>query len=81
MNAYIHCNVRTYPDTEIPAIVTVSLKIGPEALDPSPYEILKVPLWDFLVDDLLLSYLLCPLQAAEAQSADGTQRSEEPLPE
>ena len=56
----------------------MSVSLGPETLDPSPYEISNMPsmVWD--VFDAEAVYLCFPLQAALEQLAAGTQRSDEP---
>jgi hypothetical protein len=60
----------------IPATATVSLKIGPETVEPSPYLIEKSPDCSAEVEDALALYV-CFSEQVE-QDADGTQRSEDP---
>ena len=58
--------------------VPVSVSLGPETLDPSPYEISNVPFMGCDVFDAEAVYFCFWLQAAVVQFAEGTQRSAEP---
>lgn len=60
--------------------MTVSVKTFPDVVDPSPYEIEKLLLGtDLLDDDEPATYFFLLVQAVEAQSWFGTQRSLEPV--
>ena len=56
----------------------MSVSLGPETLDPSPYEISNVPFMGCDVFDAEAVYFCFWLQAAVVQFAEGTQRSAEP---
>ena len=67
--------------TSISATVTVSLKIGPETVESSPYSIEKVPGSLVEVEDKDALYVFLSEQPELAQDDDGTQRSEDPAEE
>lgn len=62
----------------MPATVTVSVKIGPEEVEASPYSIWKKPLSLELVFDPDALYFRFLWQASTVQLEFGTQRSAEP---
>ena len=62
----------------IPPTTMVSVKIGPEDVDPSPYSIWNVPGCVPEVDEFAELYLCFALHAGCVQFFDGTHRSAEP---
>ena len=70
---------KNWPSALIPATTTVSVKMVPFTLDPSPYLIAKLPGWGLDVLDLEGSYRCFNLQIGVWHSVEGSQRSEEPV--
>ena len=56
----------------------MSVSLGPETLEPCPYEISNVPFMVWDVFDAEAVYFCLLVQAGLEQLAAGTQRSEEP---